>query len=135
LKELIKKYSEFINFPIKLKTIKEMNRTVPDEDNDEAAAEEPADAPKDGETAPKPKKTKIVKEMVTDYALMNDNKAIWTKAKEDITDEDYTKFYKTFSKDYDEPMSWIHFKAEGEVDFTGLLYIAKKAPHDLFDNY
>lgn len=112
-----------------------MNRTVPDEDNDEAAAEEPADAPKDGETEPKPKKTKIVKEMVTDYALMNDNKAIWTKAKEDITDEDYTKFYKTFSKDYDEPMSWIHFKAEGEVDFTGLLYIAKKAPHDLFDNY
>jgi len=133
LKELIKKYSEFINFPIKLKTIKEMNRTVPDED--EVATEEPADASKDGETAPKPKKTKIVKEMVTDYALMNDNKAIWTKAKEDITDEDYTKFYKTFSKDYDEPMSWIHFKAEGEVDFTGLLYIAKKAPHDLFDNY
>jgi len=66
---------------------------------------------------------------------MNDNKAIWTKAKEDIKDEDYTKFYKTFTKDYDDPMSWIHFKAEGEVDFTGLLYISKKAPHDMFNDY
>ena len=53
-----------------------------------------------------------------------------TRPKEEITDEDYTKFYKSFSKDYDDPMSWIHFRAEGEVDFTGLLYIANKATHD-----
>ena len=61
---------------------------------------------------------------------MNDNKAIWTRSKDEISDEDYKKFYKTLTKDYDDPMSWIHFKAEGEVEFTSVLYIPKRSAHD-----
>jgi heat shock protein beta len=57
------------------------------------------------------------------------------KNKEDIEDEEYKKFYKSLTKDYDDPMSWIHFKAEGEVEFTSLLFVAKRAAHDLYENY
>lgn len=66
---------------------------------------------------------------------MNDNKAIWLREKGTIEDEDYISFYKSLTKDYDEPINWIHFRAEGDLEFTSILYIPKTAPHDLFDNY
>lgn len=56
---------------------------------------------------------KKIKEKVWEWEVANDNKAIWMRAKEDIEDEDYKKFYKSLTKDYDDPLSWIHFKAEG----------------------
>jgi len=59
---------------------------------------------------------------------MNSNKAIWTRPKEEIEDDEYLAFYKTLSKDYDDPLNWIHFKAEGGLEFTSLLFIPKKAP-------
>lgn len=78
---------------------------------------------------------KKIKEKVPEWKIMNDNKAIWTRPKEEIPDEDYVHFYKSFSKDYEDPLNWIHFKGEGEVEFTSLLYCPKKAPHDLYENY
>merc|ERR1712054_198795 len=53
----------------------------------------------------------------------------------DVSDEDYSSFYKSISKDYDDPLSWIHFKAEGEIEFKSILYIPKRAPNDSFNNY
>ncbi len=81
------------------------------------------------------KKTKKVKETEEEWKIINDNKAIWTRDKKTIKEEEYKKFYKSMTKDYDDPMSWIHFRAEGEVLFTSLLFIPKKAPHDTFENY
>jgi len=78
---------------------------------------------------------KTIKETVHEWKVMNDNKAIWIRDKSEIEEEEYINFYKSMSKDYDTPMNWIHFKAEGDIEFTSLLYIPKKAPHDLFDNY
>ena len=57
------------------------------------------------------------------------------RPKEEISDDDYKKFYKAISKSSEDPFDWIHFKAEGEVGFTSLLYIPKRAPSDMFDNY
>jgi len=92
---------------------------------------------KDDEEVKEPpqKKFKTIKETVAEWQLINDNKAIWTRPKEEIEDSEYKNFYKALSKDYDDPLNWMHFKAEGEVEFTSLLYIPKRAPHDLFENY
>lgn len=58
---------------------------------------------------------------------MNDNKAIWLRDKAEIEDEEYNKFYKALTKDTEEPLEHIHFKAEGEVEFRALLFTPKKA--------
>merc|ERR1711972_1216770 len=80
---------------------------------------------------PKEKK----KQIVFEWEQINTQKAIWLRAKEDVTDEEYTEFYKAISKDYLEPLSHIHFTAEGEIDFKSILYVPKKAPMDMLDNY
>jgi HSP90 family molecular chaperone len=61
---------------------------------------------------------------------MNDNKAIWTREKSEIEDDEYINFYKSMTKDYDNPLNWIHFKAEGDLEFTSLLFIPKRTTHD-----
>ena len=76
----------------------------------------------------KEKQTKTVKETVWDYEQLNENKAIWVKPIEEIEDEEYIKFYKSISNDHQEPLDWIHFKAEGSIQFTALLFIPKSAP-------
>lgn len=87
---------------------------------------------KDGEE--QKKKTKTVKETIWDWEVVNDAKAIWMRSKEDIEQEEYIKFYKTVAKDFDEPMTHIHFRAEGEVEFTSILYVPKKAPRENQEN-
>lgn len=78
---------------------------------------------------------KKIKEKIPEWKHMNDNKAIWTRPKEEIEDNEYVQFYKSATKDYEDPLNWIHFKGEGEVEFTSLLFVPKKAPHDLYENY
>merc|ERR1711870_173184 len=60
---------------------------------------------------------------------------IWLRAKEDVTEEEYTEFYKSISKDYIDPLAYTHFNAEGEIDFKSILFLPKKAPFDIMDNY
>jgi len=74
-------------------------------------------------------KTKKVKETVQEWEQQNENKAVWLRPIEEIEDEEYNKFYKTISKDYQDPMTWVHFKGEGEIEFSALLYVPKKAPY------
>merc|ERR1712187_719922 len=50
-------------------------------------------------------------------------------------DEDYAKFYKAISNDHEDPATWTHFKAEGEIEFKSILFVPKKASHDMYDNY
>merc|ERR1712087_485112 len=63
------------------------------------------------------------------------NKAIWLKTPSEVTEEEYMKFYKAVSKTEEEPLTYSHFKAEGDVEFKAILYIPPTAPYDLFDNY
>jgi len=147
LKGLIKRYSEFINFPIYLFTSKEEEEEVPiEEGDDEAEGEEEeeeessededaevSDAEEDDE-ADEPK-TKKVKKTVNDWELINDAKALWTRNPSDITDDEYKSFYQSLTKDFGEPLTHTHFSAEGEVEFKSILYIPNDAPSDLYNDY
>merc|ERR1712216_296816 len=75
------------------------------------------------------------KKTVHEWEQVNTQKAIWLRNKEDVTDEEYTDFYKAVSKDYLEPLAYTHFNAEGEIDFKSILFVPKKAPFDMMDNY
>merc|ERR1719231_2243119 len=147
LKGLIKRYSEFINFPIYLYTSKEEEEEVPVEEGDEGEEEEEeeeeseedgeeevSDAEEDEEEDEAPK-TKKVKKTVNDWELINDAKALWTRNPSDITDEEYKSFYQSLTKDFGEPLTHTHFSAEGEVEFKSILYIPKDAPPDAYQDY
>ena len=155
LKELVEKYSEFINFPIYLWNSEEVEEEVPlsdeelaeqaskaeeeeedveetDEDDESADDEDDEVEDEDEEELPT---TKKVKKTVWDWKNVNDNKAIWLRSSTEVDDDEYSKFYKALSKDDKEPLSYTHFKAEGDVEFKSILFIPEKPPQDLFDNY
>lgn len=90
------------------------------------------DEPEKEEKKPK---MKTIKEKVWEWILVNEAKAIWLRNKEEIEEEEYNKFYKALTKDFDDPLNFIHFKAEGEVEFRSILFVPKRAPYDLFENY
>ena len=117
LRKNVKKYSEFVQYPIYLKVKKEISREV----------DVPAEESDDSE-----KTTKLVKETVWDWERVNENKPIWLR--DDVEDEEYFSFYKTLSKDPRDPMSYIRFTAEGEVEFKALLYIPSTDAADMFKN-
>ena len=139
LRELIKRYSEFINFPIYLRVQKEVSREVT-EDESVTPAQEPEKKDdgleiKDAADEDQGPKTKTVTEKVWDWELVNDNKAVWLRNKEDLTTEDYDNFYVALTKDYQSPLQHIHFNAEGEVDFKSILFVPGHAPSDIYENY
>ena len=163
IKNLVKKYSEFINYPIKLYLSKDEKVQVPvdtpeknpvkvtrydDEGNeiiDEDVVEEEetkddddfevTDEGEDEAGEEKEVEMKTITQQVWEWEIINEIKAIWTRNKEDITEEEYMNFYKTITKDPEEPLAYTHFKAEGEIDFKSILYVPSSAPFDLFENY
>ncbi len=68
----------------------------------------------------------------TEYEAVNSAKALWTRPRADVTDDEYKEFYKHVTHDYAEPLDWSHNKVEGKLEYTSLLYVPKKAPHDLW---
>ncbi|KAF5739340.1 hypothetical protein HS088_TW12G00545 [Tripterygium wilfordii] len=147
LKDLVKKYSEFINFPISIWASKEVDVEVPadeDESTDDETTESSEEEKEDEETekdedeeAEKKPKTKKVKETTYEWELLNDVKAIWLRNPKEVTEEEYTKFYHSLAKDFgdEKPLSWSHFTAEGDVEFKAVLFVPPKAPHDLYESY
>merc|ERR1712129_651793 len=142
LKEASKKYSQFIQFPIYVKVKKEVDAdTEEDEDDDKDDDEEKKDDvetkddddKEDEEEKDEEKKPK--KKTVFEWEQVNTQKAIWLRAKEDVTEEEYNEFYKGISKDYLDPLAYTHFNAEGEIEFKSILFLPKKAPFDMMDNY
>merc|ERR1712159_495779 len=103
-----------------------------DEDKDEEDVESKDDEEKEEE---KKEKAPPKKQTVYEWEQVNTQKAIWLRNKDDVTDDEYTEFYKTISKDYLEPLANTHFNAEGEIDFKSILFVPKKAPMDMLDNY
>ena len=80
-------------------------------------------------------KMKTITQQVWDWEVINEIKAIWTRSKDEITEEEYNSFYKTITKDPENPLTYTHFRAEGEIDFKSILYVPASAPFDLFENY
>ena len=137
LKNLIMKYSEFINYPIKLYISKKVSEEIDDEEEKSEEKKEESDTKIEDEEegSKKEKKTKTITKDVWDWDLLNEVKAIWMRDKSEITDREYNDFYKTISKDHQDPVAYSHFSAEGEIDFKSIIYIPKEAPYEMFENY
>lgn len=124
LSDLAKHYSEFITHPISLRTKTTMEVEV--EDDEDTITDEDLEVTEDEPEEVKEKKTKEV--TTFDWERLNGNPAIWTRSKEDITDEEYQAFYKVLTKDDREAETWSHFNAEGNINFKALLYMPKDVP-------
>ncbi|XP_020790709.2 endoplasmin [Boleophthalmus pectinirostris] len=140
IKNLVKKYSQFINFPIyvwasKTETVEEpIDEDAETEEPEKETTEDEAEVEEEEEDKDKPK-TKKVEKTVWDWELMNDIKPIWQRPAKEVEEDEYKAFYKTFSKDSDDPLAHIHFTAEGEVTFKSILFVPAAAPRGLFDEY
>merc|ERR1711975_113729 len=109
-----------------------------DDDDDKDDEEEKDDVETkddDEEKEEKEERKAPTKKTVYEWEQVNTQKAIWLRAKEDVTEEEYNEFYKGISKDYLDPLAYTHFNAEGEIEFKSILFLPKKAPFDMMDNY
>merc|ERR1712187_960486 len=138
LKESAKKYSQFIQFPIYVKVKKEVDADTEEDDDDDDKDEEEKDdveTKDDDEEKEEEEKKAPTRQTVYEWEQVSTQKAIWLRAKEDVTEEEYNEFYKGISKDYLDPLAYTHFNAEGEIEFKSILFLPKKAPFDMMDNY
>ncbi len=138
LKDLVKKHSEFIGFPIELLVEKSKDKEVTESDDEEEKSKEEGenkeDEPKIEDEKKKEKKKKKIKEVSHEYEQLNKTKPIWMRKTEDITKEEYASFYKSLSNDWEEHLAVKHFSVEGQLEFKALLFVPKRAPFDLFES-
>jgi molecular chaperone HtpG len=108
LRNLIRRYSDHIGFPVKM--LEEQTPPAPVEEGEE---EPEAKAP--------------------EFETVNSARALWTRARTDVSDDEYKEFYKHLSHDFQDPMLWSHNKVEGKREYTSLLYLPAKAPFDMWN--
>jgi len=135
VKDLVKKHSEFIGFPIKMYTEKTTEKEVSDDDDDDEDDDD--DKPKieevDEDEAKKEKKTKKIKEVTHEWDHLNGVKPIWMRKADDVTHDEYVAFYKALSNDWEEHAAVRHFSVEGQLEFKAILFCPKRAPFDMFE--
>lgn len=103
LRNIIKKYADHVSVPVKMKEM-----ASPEPEEEDAAPAEPG------------------------YELVNSAKALWTRSRSDVSEDEYKEFYKMVSHDFQDPLTWSHNRVEGKLEYTSLLYIPAHAPFDLY---
>jgi len=132
IKEIVKKHSQFINYPIYLWVTKEKEKEVSDDEEEEKKTEE--GKVEEVKEEKKDKKKKKVKEVSHEWELLNKQKPLWTRNPKDITKEEYAEFYKALTNDWEEHLNVKHFTVEGQLEFTAMLFVPKRAPFDMFES-
>merc|ERR1711975_176955 len=147
LKDLVKKHSEFIGFPIRLWVEKTEEKEVTDDDEDDDDEEDDKKDDDDDDDAPtvedvtddkdeekkKEKKTKKIKEVTHDWEHLNGQKPLWMRKSDEVTHEEYASFYKALTNDWEEHAAVKHFSVEGQLEFRSVLFTPKRAPFDMFE--
>jgi len=139
LKDLVKKHSEFVGFPIKLYVEKTTEKEVDDDDEEEEEADkkDEEDGPQiedvSEEDGKKEKKKKTIKEVTGDWESLNGMDPIWMRKAEDVTSEEYGAFYKSLSNDWEDHAAVKHFSVEGQLEFRSVLFVPRRAPFDMFE--
>merc|ERR1719391_1435636 len=138
VKEIVKKHSQFVAFPITLFTVKEEEKEIDDDDSDDdddededPDKEEASVEVSDKKKEKKEKKTETVKK--EEWELLNKQKPIWTRNPNEVTKEEYGASYKSISNDWEDYLAIKHFAVEGQLEFSGLLFVPKRAPFDMFE--
>jgi len=135
LKDLVKKHSQFIQYPIILHTTKE--EEVTDDEKDKPVEEVPEGETKveeveeDDDKKDKKKKKKVTKK---DTETLNKTKPLWLRNPADITKEEYGAFYKSLTNDWEDHLAVKHFSVEGQLEFRAVLFVPKRAPFDMFES-
>ncbi|MEJ2743912.1 MAG: molecular chaperone HtpG [Gammaproteobacteria bacterium] len=132
LRSIIRKYSDHIAFPVQM--LKEVTPNFDDSDDEIA---ETSEKEGDSDTSEKAKDAESKKEEQAppppEWESINKATALWTRSKSEVSDDEYKEFYKHISHDFEEPLSWSHNRVEGNVEYTSLLYLPKRAPFDLYN--
>lgn len=138
LKELVKKHSEFISFPIHLLCEKTKEEEVTASDDEEEKKDEETKEEEKVEDVTeeeeKKKKTKKVSTVTKEWEVLNKQKPIWMRQPNEVTNEEYANFYKNLTNDWEDHLAVKHFSVEGQLEFRAILFIPKRAPFDMFEN-